>query len=126
METHSDLMKKYMSDIEIKEYEEKLKQEARERSKLYYQNNKQYVKERIKIWIENNKEKYDETARKYYENNRQNILLKGKEYRQINRVKIEENYGMKILCECGCHIRKDSLRNHLKTKKHNKLMEAKK
>ena len=44
MATYSYLMKTYMSDIEIKEYEEKLKHEARERSKLYYQNNKQYVK----------------------------------------------------------------------------------
>ena len=36
-----------MSNIERNEYEEMLKQKARERSKLYYQNNKQSVKERV-------------------------------------------------------------------------------
>ena len=115
-----------MSNIERNEYEEMLKQKARERSKLYYQNNKQSVKERIKRCTENNKEKYDETSKKYYEKNKEDILLKHKEYQKNNRVKLEENYGMKILCECGCYIRKDGIRDHLKTKKHNKLMEAKK
>ena len=115
-----------MSNIERNEYEEMLKQKARERSKLYYQNNKQSVKERVNKCRENNKEKYDETSKKYYEKNKEDILLKHKEYQKNNRVKLEENYGMKILCECGCHIRKDGIRDHLKTKKHNKLMEAKK
>ena len=115
-----------MSNIERNEYEEMLKQKARERSKLYYQNNKQSVKERIKICTENNKEKYDETKKKYLENNRENITLKRREYQKTNRVNIEEKQGIQILCECGCHIRKDGIRDHLKTKKHNKLMEAKK
>ena len=114
-----------MSNIVRNEYEEMLKQKARERSKLYYQNNKQSVKERVNKCRENNKEKYEETDKKYYENNRENILLKRKDYQKNNRAKLQEKQGMKILCECGCHIRKDGLIDHLKTKKHNKLMEVK-
>ena len=48
-----------------------------------------------------------------------------KEYKEKNKEKISERCGVKIMCECGCQIRKDGLKDHLKTKKHKKLMEAK-
>ena len=113
-----------LTDFERNQYEEQLKQEARERSKLYYQNNKQYALESIKKCRENNKEKYKETKKKYYEQNREEILLRKKEYDKNNKEKIEAKQGLKIMCECGCHIRTDGLKNHFKTKKHIKLMEA--
>ena len=112
-----------LSDFERNEYEEELKQKARERSKLYYQKNKQYAKESIRRCRENNKEKYRETDKKYYEENKEKILLRKREYDKNNRETIEAKQGMKIMCECGCHIRRDGLKDHLKTKKHTKLME---
>ena len=71
----------------------------------------------------------------HYSNRNQKEGVVFSEFNQITRnikknnsAKLEEKQGMKKnkgLCECGCYIKKDGLIDHLKTKKHNKLMEVK-
>jgi len=36
-----------------------------------------------------------------------------------------KRYNKKVICECGCKITEKGLENHLKTKKHKKLMNKK-
>ena len=100
-------------------------EEMKERDKEYYENNKEILSEKKKEYYENNKEIINEKRKEYYENNKEIIHEKEKEYREKNKEKIEAKQGMKITCACGCQVRKDSLKDHLKTKKHKKLMEAK-
>ena len=72
----------------------------------------EYLKERSKEpqFIEKkkeNKKEYDE------------------EYREINKDKIKERKLIKIVCECGCEIRKEGKASHLRTEKHKELMALK-
>jgi hypothetical protein len=52
-----------------------------------------------------------------------------KEYRVDNKDKIKEqekkNHSQIVKCECGCELRKDSLSNHKKSKKHLELLKVK-
>ena len=70
------------------------------------------------------------TVKEYHQDNREKITEYVKKYRQDNRGKITEYYKKyretlkekKITCECGCEIRKDIIKRHKKTKKHQSLM----
>lgn len=48
-----------------------------------------------------------------------------KEYRIENSEKINEKKREKVICECGCEIRKGDLKKHQKTKKHIQLLSFK-
>ena len=69
----------------------------------YHNDNKEYYKVYIKQYRIDNKEKINE---------------KSKQYRIDNIEKTKE----KIICECGCEIRKRDLKTHQKTAKHIKLL----
>ena len=59
-------------------------------------------------------EQCKELCKKHYEQNKEKRLEYQKEYNEQNKEKILE----KIICECGCIIRKDCLTRHLKSQKH--------
>ena len=115
-EKHKDKIKEY-----IKVYSEENKDKISERKKIYYENNKEFKK----LYRETNKDKIKETHKKYYETNKDKIIEKAKVYREENRDKILEKGKVKVICECGCEIRKANLCKHKQSKKHIKLMETK-
>ena len=97
-----------------KEYYE----DNKERYKEKYAQNKEIYLNRVKIYRENNKEKVQEQSKRKYEKHKEAYLQKQKEYRENNKDRIKERDSEKIICECGCEVRKDGLRRHIKTQKH--------
>ena len=95
----------------------------------YRENNKEHHNEYNKKYYENNKEQIIESNKKWYENNKDKIKV----YRKTNKDKISEykikhyknnidKLKEKITCVCGCYVVKRHLSEHMKTKKHIKLM----
>jgi predicted GIY-YIG superfamily endonuclease len=78
-------------------------EEKRQQKKEYFEQNKQQKKEYDEQYYENNKEKKKEYVKEYYEQNREEINEKRKQ---------------KLICDCGCEIRKDNLQRHLRSMKH--------
>jgi len=54
----------------------------------------------------------------WYETNRSQLLMK----RNIRYLKEKEDLQKKITCSCGCEIKKFSLNKHLKSNKHNDII----
>lgn len=54
----------------------------------------------------------------YYKDNRTQLLLK----RNMRYLKEKEDLQKKVNCSCGCEIKKFSLNKHLKTNKHNNII----
>jgi hypothetical protein len=89
--------------------EEQKRERDRENKQEYYLANREKLKEQ--------RQKYRLASQKYKEYE--------KEYRLSNREKIKEHNSEKIVCECGCEIRRDSLAKHKRTHKHKQIMENK-
>lgn len=106
-----------------KEYYQDNKKRISDESKVYYQKNAEKIKSNIKMYRENNPDKKKELDRKYYEQNKDKIQEYHKQYREQNEDKIKERERQKIICECGCEVRKGDINRHQKTAKHQKLME---
>ena len=96
----------------------------------YYEDNI----EKIKEWREANKEKIAEKAKEYREKNKEKlaeyreankdkIAEKRKEWSQANKEKLNERDSQKIVCECGCEVRRDSIAKHRRTNKHKEIMQ---
>ena len=67
------------------------------------------------IMVKQEKKEYDKKrGHIYYKNNKEEVDKKNK-----------KNNSIKILCECGALIRKDSMYRHIISKKHIKLLEEK-
>lgn len=108
-----------------KEYYENNKEYLDKKHKHYYENNKQIILEKQKQYSEDNKQKIAKRCKKYRENNKQIILEKGKVWYENNKNKINEKRKEIIKCECGCKVTKGNLSTHLKTTKHQLLMNFK-
>ena len=99
-------------------------------SKEYYQDNKEKITVFHKEYRKNNKEKIAVLHKEYRKNNKEKIAVLNKEYRKNNKEKIadlkKKHYQIskiKVKCECGHEVRKHSLPNHKKSKKHKSLIE---
>ena len=103
-------------------YREENKNELSEKHKKYRETNRDKLSEKHKKWNENNKEKVKEYKRNHYQENREKAKVYYIKHYQENRDKISEKNKIKVMCDCGCEIRKDKLVRHMKTKKHIKLM----
>tara|TARA_R110000796_G_scaffold241198_1_gene362513 strand:+ start:113 stop:601 length:489 start_codon:yes stop_codon:yes gene_type:complete len=100
--------------ILIKDYpcnnEEELKWEERK----YIETNNS-INKNLPIKTKQEKKEYDKKrGHIYYKNNKEEVDKKNK-----------KNNSIKILCECGALIRKDSMYRHIISKKHIKLLEEK-
>ena len=91
--------------------------------KIYYVENKEKLTEQKKDYYENHKEMVLKYVKEYRIKNKDQIKENRQKYRQENKEKISKNKKEKILCDCGCFIRKDGITEHKLTKKHIKLME---
>ena len=52
------------------------------------------------------------------------IIEHRKAYNEANKDKISEHRKQKVVCECGCELRRGGLYNHRKTKKHQEFIES--
>jgi hypothetical protein len=89
--------------------------------KEYRDDNKEKIREKDKQYKIDNKEKIREKDKQYRDDNKEKIREKHKQYKIDNKEKIKE----KVICECGCSIRRDSLSRHKKTIKHIDIMTCK-
>ena len=65
-----------------------------------------------KAYREANKETIAQKKKEYAQENKEKINEYKTEYR--NRPEVKERSKLKVMCECGCEIRKDGMRQHLK------------
>tara|TARA_R110000764_G_scaffold42516_2_gene95806 strand:- start:79 stop:501 length:423 start_codon:yes stop_codon:yes gene_type:complete len=102
-----------------------------EYSKVYYYNNKDKIKaylennkDKIKAYNEANKDKINERQKVYNEANKDKISERGKAYNEANKDKISEHRKQKVVCECGCEMRRSSLTGHRKSKFHQEFIQS--
>ena len=57
-----------------------------------------------------------------YDKNKEIKLEQSRKRYQENKEKIKARQGEKIICICGCTITRNEMSSHMKTKKHNNLM----
>ena len=88
--------------------------------KEYMETHKDENKERSKKYRENNPVKVAEGKTKCYLKNKEHY----KEYRQEHRQRddVVENRKLKVGCSCGCQVRKEDIRRHERTKKHQEAL----
>ena len=88
--------------------------------KEYYQDNKDKLKEKNKIYHDAHKEE----NKAYREANKDKIIEQNKGYYETNKDKINEKREKKVVCECGCELRRDCLTRHRKSKFHQEFMDS--
>ena len=108
------------------QYQKEYRQTNRDKIKEYQQTNREAIAQYKKEWHKANKEKINKQKKEYYQANKEAIAQRDKEYYQDNRDKIKARKSIKMKCECGCEVRKDSIYKHRKSKKHERLMNEKK
>ena len=90
-----------------KQYREENKDRIKNNWTKYYEENKEKLKERSRERGNNNKEQRSANFKKYYAENKEKIMAKKREYQFV-----------KITCECGMEILRNSKPRHLKSKHH--------
>ncbi len=66
-----------------------------------------------------------ERKKEYYLENKDKILEYNKQYKDTNRESINLKASEKIMCECGCELRRDKMTKHQTTRKHQNLLNEK-
>jgi hypothetical protein len=72
----------------IKEYNEKNREELKEKRKEFYEKNREEVNRKNREYSEKNREKNKEYCKEFYEKNKEEILRKQKERREKNKEEI--------------------------------------
>jgi hypothetical protein len=94
-------------------------EEKKEYKKEYYNNHK----EEFKLYRECHKEKSKEYNQNYFNNNKVKLLEQNKEYYETNKDKINSKRNNTfVICDCGIELRKDKLKRHLTSKKHQQFI----
>ena len=92
-------------------------------------NNVDQLETRERWYIENNecvnKVIPTRTKKEWEQDNREYILEQRQEYRTNNKDKLNARASQKIVCQCGCQIRRNHIARHIKTKKHLDLVQNK-
>ena len=132
-----------MSDEDFQNYEIQRKATQAADKREYYKINKEKIKAQRKSCAERTRsemisgvkdkeaftKKYDEFIKKQndekkikskerYQANKEKTSEQGKERYQANKEKISEQGKIKVTCECGLTISRNSKSKHLKTAKH--------
>lgn len=100
--------KAYSSKEYKEEYIKEYNKSHKEEHKLYRECNKEKSKEYNQIYRINNIMKLTEKHKEYYENNKDKINSK-----RSNTL---------VTCDCGIELRKDKLKRHLTSKKHQQFI----
>ena len=99
----------YRTQEEKDNYYENNKYTLRQKKKIYYEENKDIINIKKKIYSQNNRDKANNYTKLFYEKNKHSINEKRK---------------IKIICECGCEVRKADISKHIKTEKHKNNIES--
>ena len=86
----------------------------------YRETHKEENKERCKKYREENPEKVSESKKKCYDKKPEQYKKHHQEYRQ--RDDVIQRRKLKIICSCGCEVRKEDIRRHERTKKHQEAL----
>lgn len=84
----------------------------------WYEANVERIAEQKKQYRQDNAERLAERDKRYYQANIERITERQKTYRQANAERIAE----KIQCPCGAEMRRDSIRRHERSKKHQEFL----
>ena len=105
-----------------KEYKNDNKEHLKKQLKIYRLENQEKIREKAKQDRMNNLQKFKEKAKKCYEKNKETILENAKIYYENNKERISIKGKENTICDCGCEIRLDDLKRHLKSQKHSDLI----
>ena len=105
-----------------KQYRNENKDRLGENQKQYYEKNKEKISENRKQYHDENKEKISEYQKKYREKNKDRFNKISRKYYAENKEAISKKNKEKIICECGCSIRRSAISRHRKSNKHATLM----
>jgi len=109
------------------------KKQLKDRERYYIENNECVNKcipnrthaEYNKKWYQDNKERILEQTKEYNKANVEHKKEYDKKYREVNVEYYKERASQKVVCKCGCQVRKGDIAKHLKTKKHLDLVQNK-
>jgi len=90
--------------------------------KEYKMDNKNKILEKHKNYYQENKDKLLADNKKYHKDNKEKIRERKKDYREKNIEKIKKRLQENICCECGYVCKRDSMRKHIKTLRHQQLL----
>ena len=89
-----------------------------------YEKNKEAVLQSCEEYYQENRDRIIERVHKYTENNKDKIRKKNKKYREKHRDKIKAKKSEQIECECGLTYANNHRLRHMRTNRHNNLMES--
>ena len=121
---NNECVNKYVPGRTKKEYYENNKEYIAENKKEHYENNKDRILEEKKLYRQENKDKICERDREFYQNNKDKLVKKSKAYYENNKEKISEKNKEKLVCGCGCELRRDCLTRHHKSKFHQEFIQS--
>ena len=80
----------------------------------YYEKNKEHIQQMQKVYRETHKEQMKEYAEKHSERKNETARKRWEEHKDQNSERRKE----RITCSCGCVIRKDGIKRHEQSQKH--------
>jgi hypothetical protein len=104
--------------------DEEYRTDNKDKIKKYRDENKDKIKEYMTIYRKENKEKLKESDRKWQIKNYDENRRKSKEYIEKNKEKIKAFKTAKETCTCGVVVTHESMRLHIKTQKHQILLNS--
>jgi hypothetical protein len=107
-----------------KQYRNENADKISERKKQYRIENIDKISGQNKQYYEENADKLKKYHKEYYIENTDKIKEHSNQYYQENKNKINEKNKQKITCECGCELTKRYSNKHIKTKRHQELMNS--
>jgi len=114
----NSMLRPILTEEEKKNKYEENREEIIEYQKKRYEEKREELIEYQKNHHNDNREEYIDYQKKYYQETKD----KKKKYQEENKDKIIERRDARIMCECGCEVKRGSISNHRKTEKHiNKL-----
>jgi hypothetical protein len=93
--------------------------------KEYYLDNKEKMIKRVQDYNMKHKEERQEYYKTWIAKNKEIVLEKKKEYYDENKDIIKAQKKEEIVCECGCLTTRGHIARHIKTKKHQSIMQNK-
>ena len=107
-----------------KQYYEQNKEELNEQRKQYYDQHKEEILNKQKHYNEQHKQEKKEYKKQYYEQRKDEIRDIQKQYREQYKEEINKQRKQKVKCICGSEIRKDGLKEHEISFKHQKYLKS--
>jgi len=105
-----------------KEHYDDNKEKIYKKQKKYNEKHKEKIAKYKKIYNEDHKEEQSKYIKKWKEEHKEELAKRNKEWYEDNKEEIAKKSKVKIKCECGSNLRRDSMNKHLKSNKHKELL----